>query len=210
MYRFLIYTCLILLFVGCSSVGAPGKAKVKKNTKVKVTDTLKVSSEEFTQRFSDTATIALPAINTQEMEDDVPKKIKNDSKKDQSKNNVNNYLKEAINKFEEGKEQDKSCEMFKSIVETYIQSDSVYYEAKYYTAECEITRNEIEKAKKILDVLYPDVNVPSEIKERVIVRLGQIYCLLNNPSLAQKYFNELKRMNPNSIYLKVANCNFSK
>jgi hypothetical protein len=206
MIRVLIFSVFILSLIGCSSVGSPGKAKIKKPTKVKVvSDSLNSSNQDITQRFSDTTTIVLPVINTKEKEQNHQK-----AQYTNSKNKTYEYLQRAIINFDEGKEQDKSCELFKSIVETYMQNDSIYYEAKYYTAECCITRNEVREAKRILEVLYPDNNVPNDIKERVIVRLGQIYCLLNNPSLSQKFFNELKKLNPKSIYLKVANCNFTK
>jgi len=214
--RFLIFNFLVIALIGCGSVGTPTKYNKSKPTKVKIKqDTVitennnKKFKNTYTEnsRFLDTNIIQLPTIMAMEK----PKKETAKAKDNQGNSNADYEMEllfnEAIKEFD-NEDYQSSCPKFQSIVGTYLSTDSIYYEAKYYSNECLIVQNQINAAKLGLEKMYSDSKTPSEILERVIVRLGQINCLLKKDNIAQKYFDELKNRFPQSIYLKVASCEY--
>ncbi len=214
--RFLILNFLIIALIGCGSVGTPMKYNKSKPTKVKIkqdTSTTGNNNKELKKtytensRFLDTNIVQLPTIIAIEQT-----KKETTAAKDSQENSNADYemellFNEAIKEFD-NEDYKSSCPKFQSIVGTYLSTDSIYYEAKYYSNECLIVQNQINAAKLGLEKMYFDSKTPSEILERVIVRLGQINCLLKKDNIAQKYFDELKTRFPKSIYLKVASCEY--
>jgi TolA-binding protein len=99
-----------------------------------------------------------------------------------------------------------SCNRFKKFVEAHKERDSVFYDSKFYLAECLIMNQDLESAEKMLQYILEQQSVPSEIIEKSIVRLGHIYCAQNKNALATRMFNRLKNEFPDSKYLKVASC----
>jgi len=46
--------------------------------------------------------------------------------------------------------------------------------------------------------------------EKVLLRIGQIFCQEKDFDSAEKYFIQLKNKFPNSMFNRLANCNFIK
>jgi TolA-binding protein len=99
-----------------------------------------------------------------------------------------------------------ACNLFKNIVDKYTEKDDIYYDSRFYTSECLILANDLETAEKLLLNTLDAPAISGNITEKVLVRLGHIYCLQNKESVAQRYFTRLKNEYPNSEYLKVASC----
>lgn len=112
----------------------------------------------------------------------------------------------ALNLFNSGN-YTSSLEKFKALSETLKENDTLIYETQYYIAECHIAKNEFSKAMDILKKLEITSDNKSEIMQKTLVRLGQMYCILNMKKDANGYFKKLKSRFPHSNYNKVANCN---
>jgi len=101
---------------------------------------------------------------------------------------------------------EQACNQFQFWTETLMPGDSLHSEARFYLAECLIADNDIKNAEKRLLELYADKKVMGATKQKVIVRLGQVNCVLRKGDLAKKYFDELKKKYPKSIYIAIADC----
>lgn len=120
-------------------------------------------------------------------------------------NIVQNY-EAALSLFESGNFT-ASGDKFRALSETLKENDTLNHETKFYLAECHIAKNEFSQAMDILKKLEKNADKSSEISQKTLVRLGQIYCVLNMKNEANSYYDKLKKSYPNSIYIKVANCN---
>lgn len=120
-------------------------------------------------------------------------------------NIVQNY-EAALSLFESGNFT-ASADKFRALSETLKENDTLNHETKFYLAECHIAKNEFSQAMDILKKLEKNADKSSEISQKTLVRLGQIYCVLNMKKEANNYYDKLKKSYPNSIYIKVANCN---
>lgn len=94
----------------------------------------------------------------------------------------------------------------RALSETLKEDDTLTYETKFYIAECYIAKNEFSQALDILKKLEQTTDTNSEITQKTLVRLGQIYCVLNMKDEAKKYFEKLKFKYPDSIYNKLGKC----
>lgn len=117
-------------------------------------------------------------------------------------------LDSAIYLFNNGK-YDDACERFGILQETLKEKDSLYHEATFYSAECLIVNNEYKLANRLLNNIINN-DLSANLKQRVLLRQGHILCALGDESTAQWYFDKLKTDFPNSIYLKLADCNTLK
>lgn len=212
---------IIVLFaalLGCSSMHSPSYRTIQSknpNQSFNYSDTSIEFSEnkennngqnlqhtKLVSRFQDTNKIDLPTL--------VASRDTNSTEINEVQ--VANTQETAIAMFESALQEfdnqqfTECCTKFNSIAGTFLPTDSLYFEAKFYESECKIVDNKVVDAKLLLEALYGDPDIPKSVLERVIVRLGQIQCLLKNPGEAKRYFEELKVKYPNSIYLKVANC----
>lgn len=129
-----------------------------------------------------------------------------DSNSSNSKDDIVYSYENALNLFNSGN-YTTSLEKFKALSETLKENDTLIYETQYYIAECHISRNEFSQAMDILKKLEITADNNSEIMQKTLVRLGQMYCILNMKKDANGYFKKLKSRFPNSNYNKVANCN---
>ncbi len=234
---YFLYIFLVIVFIGCGSVSSPSSmsTKSKKPTPVKkvaknptqnkqdIQDTITknvqkspknniesdakqndkpISKKKSSIRFADTTSVDLAPIYAQ--------KLINTSK---VKNNPTNYIdstyNQGVNYMDEGK-LDEAQAIFSTLTQTLLPGDSLYYEANFMEIECIISKNDISKAETMLNKLYNDKEITDQAYEKVLVRLGQIECVKTNQGASKKYFDELKKKYPKSIYLKVANCNFLK
>jgi TolA-binding protein len=92
--------------------------------------------------------------------------------------------------------------------QTLDKGDSLYYETLFFVCECNIINENFDEAEMKLIKMYNDKITPKAVYEKVLVRLGQIYCYKNDIKTAKKYFQKVKKEFPNSIYLPFANCDF--
>lgn len=101
---------------------------------------------------------------------------------------------------------DFDCSNFEAIRETLMPGDSLAYAARFYAAECLAVNNFLAEAEAELKELADDVETPSEIREKALIRLGHVYCLQKKDLLAERAFESLRALFPNSKYLKTADC----
>lgn len=185
---FYIFTAT-LIFQSCS----PVRNTTFRNSKNVDNNTENIVEESaHKQRFIDTTLVQLPDVV-------------------QSSTHISNEFGELFNSalIDFDNKQFKSAEKkFSSIKSTLNEDDSLYYEAEFYLIECIIAENQILNAKKRLELLFMDKRLSDNLLERVLVRLGQIHCALNDKKNAIVFFSKLENLNPNSIYMKVANCEF--
>lgn len=117
---------------------------------------------------------------------------------------VQNY-ESALGLFDEGN-YTAASEKLKALSETLKENDTLTHETKFYIAECHIAKNEFSQAMEILKKLEKNETKSSEITQKTLVRLGQIYCVLDMKKESKQYFEKLKKSFPNSIYLKLSQC----
>lgn len=196
-HKYLLIFAISILVIACGSVrNRTGSKNAKSDTK---TTNLKNPGRKNFQaqkpnvpkdRFSDTTVIYLTEESQYIASNDSP---------------VRSQYEQGIKLFD-SKDFTAACNIFKGIVENYTEKDDIYYDSRFYTAECLILANDVETAEKLFLNTLDAKNVPDFVTEKVLVRLGQVYCLMNKHSLAQRYFTRLKNEFPNSDYLKVASC----
>lgn len=117
---------------------------------------------------------------------------------------IQNY-ESALGLFDEGN-YTAASEKLKALSETLKENDTLTHETKFYIAECHIAKNEFSQAMEILKKLEKNQNKSSEITQKTLVRLGQIYCVLDMKKDSKIYFEKLRKSFPNSIYLKLSQC----
>ena len=188
---------ICLLIESCGTMRSPNsnQKSSKTSTKSKASNKKSEAEEEKVNdkneeyvRFKDTLTVILPPVMTF----DRTKGIDSDFDK-------------AVTDFE-NREYESACEKIEVYAGIFTQTDSLYFEAKYYLCECYIIKGNANKAIEILNEIINDNNLTESVRERVLVRLGQLYCLIGNKSEAENLFARLKNSYPKSIYLPYANC----
>lgn len=112
---------------------------------------------------------------------------------------------EAMKLFDKEKF-DEACPKFEQLAGIFPPDDSLYFESKFYNAECEIMHDDLVAAKIILEMLLEKEGMPGSVMQKVLVRLGQVYCVIGNKEKANTLFDRLKTEFPESIYNKIANC----
>ena len=92
------------------------------------------------------------------------------------------------------------------MLNTLSPADSLYYEITFYLSECLIVKDKFVEAEEVLKMLVNRPNIPSDVIQKSLVRLGQIYCVVSRPAEANKVFTKLKTDFPRSKYIPLANC----
>ena len=151
------------------------------------------SAVESRNRFADTTYIYLDGANS-------------GNEVEISETSHEELYRQALNKFN-NEDYNSACNNFKVFSENYTLRDAIYYDARFHLGECLVLNNSISEAIDIFNNILNSQNVPDEVIQQALVRLGQVYCSQNKMSLAQRYFTRLRNEYPKSIYLKVANCN---
>lgn len=110
-----------------------------------------------------------------------------------------------IAEFDKGnfKEALASFEVYAGILPA---DDSLFYETQFFISECYISLNFLNRAKGLLEQLEGSTSIPDEVMQKVLVRLGQVWCVLDDKINAETYFNLLRQKYPNSKYLPLADC----
>jgi TolA-binding protein len=194
---FIIFVVNFLAFISCSTPrGARTKSSSKTSTRVagkrgKAPEKEKPKQNEGYLEFSDTTIIELKPEEAKYLTPLEREFIK--------------YV-EAFNK----EEYDKACSKMQTYAETFAVGDSLKYEAEFYTCECLIFKTDIDQAEEKLLELIKNPHINDHIRQKALVRLGQVYCYKDDKENAKKYFDLLATQFPNSIYLKVANCDLVK
>jgi len=185
------------LLIGCSSVrkGYVKRSGDARSEPISATADVKNignkanishKAEKPKKRFSDTTYIYLSKI-------DKPANINN-----------SDYLK-AVQIYEAG-DYGKSCEMFDKMKNQFNESDTTYYNVLFYCSECLIIEEDLYGAESILKELLVNPQTSNSISQKVLVRLGQVYCVLGNKEMANTLFKKLRQEYPNSVYIPLANC----
>ncbi len=148
-----------------------------------------ISENDFIDaRFADTAVVIMPIAQN-----------------GTTNRALGDIFSEAVRDFD-GENYKSACSKFEAFSGTLRKNDSLYFETMFYKSECNILNNEFDSALSILSTLLEDKNLPSQIYEKTLVRLGQVYCVTDSKAKAEEMFGRLKKEFPNSIYLKLADC----
>ncbi len=115
----------------------------------------------------------------------------------------------AIELFDSG-DFSEALSMFEVYAGTLPPSDSLYHETLFFIGECYISMDNLNKAKALLEELEAFPGVADGVMEKVLVRLGQIWCVLDDELRAEAYFQMLREKYPNSIYIPLADCSVVK
>ncbi len=113
-------------------------------------------------------------------------------------------FKKAESRFEAGLYD--VCDKMKIFADIFADGDSLQFEAMFLQAECALINNEFEKGKELLLLIKNDERTPNSVKEKILVRLGHVCCVMDRKAEAQKYFNKLREEYPSSEFIKLANC----
>lgn len=199
-----LFSILSMLIIACGSVrsrsnsvksNSDNSSTAKSNTSKKGNNKSKFvqnSEAESRNQFADTTYIYLDGANTETGIEVVEA-------------SQEELYHQAISKFN-NEDYNSACNNFKVFLENYNQRDAIYYDARFHLGECLILNNSIDEAIEIFNQILNSQNVPDEIVQQALVRIGQVYCSQNKMSLAQRFFTRLKNEFPKSIYLRVANC----
>lgn len=98
------------------------------------------------------------------------------------------------------------CPEFVEILKLTTTNDPLYWEVLFMICECYIIRENYEQARKRLESVLVNSGTNKGLRQKALVRLGQVYCVTNQPEDAQRYFTQLKKEFPTSLYLPLANC----
>lgn len=119
---------------------------------------------------------------------------------------VSAALDSAVRGCQEGERQ-HSIRTMLTIVEYYSERDSLHWEALFQLGECFAVGGEYRRAMLLLgELAYRDRDVPPDVHQRAIVRLGHVFCKLGDPGRAEHLFAKLFRLYPASIYRPLASC----
>jgi len=98
------------------------------------------------------------------------------------------------------------CPDFVDLLKLLKNDDPLYWEVLFMICECYIIRENYDQARKRLESVLVNSGTNNGLRQKALVRLGQVYCVINQPEDAQRYFIQLKKEFPTSLYLPLANC----
>lgn len=141
------------------------------------------------RRFSDTIVISANS----------PKIIKSDVW------DLNRYYNEILSLFEKG-DYNLAIQRAQFFAETIDKNDSLYFEVQFLISEALLLNGNISEGEKILLSLQENSFLPLTTKEKVLYKLGQLYCSIGYIKRSQFYFNLLATDFPKSKLLQLAKC----
>lgn len=166
-------------------------------------DIIEIPEEEFEiddelmdygdMRFSDTTFIDLGSAMPNSFDESILSKL-----------DMKESYENALELFDMEK-YDEAERKFRYVVETTLPKEIECQESMFHIAECKIGKMNYKSALDELIVLEA-LEVDDIIREKILVRIGQIHCVRNNVNEAEIYFKKLREFNPESIYLNVADC----
>ncbi len=194
-----IFSIIILFcfFASCSPVRSryyyDDTPKNTKNKDISHEVENDVQNSDFVDaRFQDTAVVVMPVAQN-----------------GTQSRGLEDFFDEAVHDFD--KENYKTaCSKFDAFSGMLRKNDSLYFETMFFKSECKILNNELGSAKTILETLLDNNKTPTAILEKILVRLGQVYCVTDSKAKAEEMFTRLKTEYPNSIYLRLADCSVVK
>ncbi|MGE5479344.1 MAG: tetratricopeptide repeat protein [Chloroflexota bacterium] len=187
-FRILFSLSVLAGLAGCQAGRvAPGKArasKIQKNV---------YGAPE--RALGDTAVVRLPDIKSESA--------------GKPPNEAEREFAAAVATFDSG-DYDAACPKFRIYSETLADEDSLRQEAIFMLGECDIARGKAASAMSIFESLFAERSLIGAVREKLLVRIGQLHCYMGNPSRAASFFDKLKTEYPRSIYIQVANCDSIK
>ena len=184
------FTCCFLLalalVLGCSPVRTSQKTEMPKQED-NDSEVVENEHDKNISRFHDTTLIRLR---------DVSGSLQND---------LNKVFEKAYSQFK-NEQYNRACPKFRILSETLAKGDSLLYEAMFLDCECMIMEDKIIDAKVILEGILNDDEAPDKIREKTLVRIGQVECVLGNEDKAEMYFSQFRKEYPNSKYMGLADC----
>lgn len=193
MNKILSILIITLIFSYCSPVRTKYFKPKAKSGSIKIVDIDSVDNNTINNigRFRDTTLIIMPLVQRTESK------------------SFNDEFNDAVAEFDRG-EFKSACEKFAFFAGTLPESDTLYQEAQFNLAECQVVDNKFDEAFGILNLLYEQEELSDAIKQKVILRIGHILCAKGDKDGAAEKFDELKVNYPESIYIKLANCEVVK
>jgi len=204
--KIVIIVALISLLYSCSPVRTSEFAKGRSTTgrssstadgttaaqNGRSAESSKSNQSSNFERFSDTTFIYLGEFRY---------------KTNESKTNepLSNELQSAIKLFEDG-ETTLACERITEILSKINKASNDYYETLFFASECFIAKNSFEPSQRLLVQVLSSNDITDDLKERAIIRLGQVFCVQGDAVSAERLFRQLRREFPKSIYIPIANC----
>ncbi len=190
-FKSLVFYLLMILIIACSPVRTRYFPHINLPLAKQISDN-KAPGEQnemrsYKPRFSDTTYIIL------------------DSGIHRSQSRYARMFDQAVMFFDQ-KDYETACSLFDALSGTLAQGDSIQFEATFFLAECQLIRNEFSKAEQLLQDLYNDENLPGLIRQKVLCRYGQYFCIIGKKGEAEQKFEELKKDYPESIYIPLAKC----
>ena len=111
----------------------------------------------------------------------------------------------AMSEFDNEK-YESACARLNNLMKRTDSDEPLFFEIKYQLCECEMVKENFEEAEQMLSTLLSTKGLPENVTQKVMVSLGQVYCLQNKTRFAEEMFYRLKTRFPESQYLPFANC----
>lgn len=215
-----IFFFLIVLLINSCSIQAPGKKPVRSGRAMpRITDNRRARTVADTKETNKKEKQGTKKENKNEPITSNKKENLTDNNKRISDTTIiaSNYgttpinfeivmqLNSAIEKFDD-EQYSLACPEFSALAGTLLVTDSLYFEAKFYICECMLIDEKLDEAETKLIELASNSDCPTSIIEKALLRIGHIYCAKGNAKQANYYFDQLKRLNSNSIMLPYAEC----
>ncbi len=198
---YLLFSVIVFCFLAftyCSSVKSRTVKLTKpldeqsksENSEIKKEKELKKMKSKYHSRYEDTIVVSISTEKKQKLED-------------------SDKFDQALQIFDDGNYREAE-KIFNEIIKSIEKPNQKYYNIQFYLAECKIQFGENSNAEELLKKLTEKSTTDHLVLEKSIVRLGQLYCIMDKKDLAAGYFQRLKREFPKSVYLNFADCNVIK
>ncbi len=105
---------------------------------------------------------------------------------------------------------ESACETFKSLGRSVKEENPMFSEVKFMICECLVIQDRFSDAEILLNELLANRNLQEDVKQKVMISLGQVYCRQSKTKLAEEMFEQVKIKFPDSKYLPLANCESAK
>jgi len=222
MKKYIFFFLIVLLITSCS-IKAPGAKPVRSgramprisdNRRARtVDDTKETNKEEKQETKKENKNEPITSNTIDDFEDDNLRFsdttiIASNYETAQTNFDIVMQLNSAIEKFD-NELYSLACPEFSALAGTFFETDSLYFEAKFYICECMLINDKLDEAETKLIELASNADCPTSIIEKVLLRIGHIYCAKGNAKQANYYFDQLKRLNKNSIMIPYAECDGS-
>ncbi len=207
--KYLVMILSVLVLFSCSNVRSINSSKKSKSANTKTAAKIKSDNtkkaDSTYQKLPKAKITKIDNSNRKDRFRDTTYIILNENNEVSSNSKFKDDFNSAV-KLYDNEKFDEACEMFNNLLEAMPDDDPLFSELRYYIAECNISKNDFEPAKEILSELVNLTSIKDELLERVLVRLGQVFCVQGDSKNAKRLFDKLRKDFPKSIYLQLADC----